>query len=414
MFQNYELIIELNKIQQRFKGHPTKIGALITTVNEVKNENAKAIICSVLQAYYPIIKAFDSIFCDDDLDFMTNDLDLFYIEDIIKRVHTYLLVYGINFFNLYQENYNNENTKTVKRVWDNLYEEQDIVEFKKSFLELFDEFHNVTINKYPDNFTMQLKDVHNLYRARSWNVNEDYELMIPKDEFAGNNRWNPPDVAYLYLSFSNIDESFDGTVTVGEKTCFEEIRLKLDSDVAICRFKPINRRGRILNMCFDNEDLKQAQIEYETYPTTLKKVVLDDIASNKKLNQKLMAAAKAKSKAEFYDYYKKRVNLNKYVNVNKVAALFLGKNLLSHIGSAIFEPVDEVTDPDLIAYQPFRIFSEYLISKGYIGVAYPSTRMKLIGCKGTCLVLFNKLDATYDEGTMKIYKYQDSKYLRIN
>ncbi len=51
MFQNYELVIELNKIRHRFKGHPTKIDALITTINEIEDINVKAIICSVLKAY---------------------------------------------------------------------------------------------------------------------------------------------------------------------------------------------------------------------------------------------------------------------------------------------------------------------------------------------------------------------------
>ena len=59
----------------------------------------------------------------------------------------------------------------------------------------------------------------------------------------------------------------------------------------------------------------------------------------------------------------------------------------------------------LEAYIPFRAFSRYLISQGFGGVAYRSTRMALIGLQGKCITLFNPEDAIYIDGEMEVYEY---------
>jgi hypothetical protein len=68
--------------------------------------------------------------------------------------------------------------------------------------------------------------------------------------------------------------------------------------------------------------------------------------------------------------------------------------------------VDKEDDPKLEAYIPFRVFSRYLMARGFGGVAYRSTRMALIGLQGKCVTLFNVEDATYIEGEMEVYEYQ--------
>lgn len=104
---------------------------------------------------------------------------------------------------------------------------------------------------------------------------------------------------------------------------------------------------------------------------------------------------------EFYDRTK---NIVFY----RIALWFLGT-----IDTSIFKLVDKVNDPKLKAYIPFRVFSQYLIEKGYDGIIYRSTRMNKVNLKGKNLVLFNKDHVTYMDGTMKKYKYSKGKYMEI-
>lgn len=76
-----------------------------------------------------------------------------------------------------------------------------------------------------------------------------------------------------------------------------------------------------------------------------------------------------------------------------------------NICDSIFYAVDREDDPNLEAYIPFRAFSRYLISQGFGGVAYRSTRMALIGLKEKCITLFNPEDAIYIDGEMEVYEY---------
>ena len=79
--------------------------------------------------------------------------------------------------------------------------------------------------------------------------------------------------------------------------------------------------------------------------------------------------------------------------------------LIGNIYDSIFYIVDKEDDPALEAYVPFRVFSKYLINKGFGGVAYRSTRMALAGLQGKCLTLFNPEDAIYVQGEMEVYEY---------
>ena len=80
--------------------------------------------------------------------------------------------------------------------------------------------------------------------------------------------------------------------------------------------------------------------------------------------------------------------------------------MIGNICDSIFYAVDKEDDPKLEAYIPFRAFSRYLMAKGFGGVAYRSTRMALIGLQGKWVTLFNVEDATYIDGEMEVYEYQ--------
>lgn len=81
--------------------------------------------------------------------------------------------------------------------------------------------------------------------------------------------------------------------------------------------------------------------------------------------------------------------------MNSQIQLQISKILAGNICDSIFYAVDKEDDLALEAYIPFRVFSKYLINKGFGGVTYRSTRMGLAGLQGKCLTLFNPEDVIY-------------------
>lgn len=94
--------------------------------------------------------------------------------------------------------------------------------------------------------------------------------------------------------------------------------------------------------------------------------------------------------------------------IHRQVQLRLSKILIGNICDSIFYAVNKEDDPKLEAYIPFRAFSRYLMAKGFGGVVYRSTRMTLIGLQGKCVTLFNVEDATYIDGEMEVYEYQQN------
>jgi hypothetical protein len=90
-----------------------------------------------------------------------------------------------------------------------------------------------------------------------------------------------------------------------------------------------------------------------------------------------------------------------------MATVFAGKILLKEISEAIFVPLDDAEDNDKNekdkCYKAFHVLAEYFESKGFAGITYPSTRMKLIGKSGSNLVLFNADSAEAVEGTFSTF-----------
>jgi hypothetical protein len=102
------------------------------------------------------------------------------------------------------------------------------------------------------------------------------------------------------------------------------------------------------------------------------------------------------------------------MKINELVCIRIGMIMLALFDKSIFEVVDKATDPKLKAYLPFREFCQLLIRKGYDGIIYRSTRMNMLGLAGKNLVIFDKMNATYKEGSMKKYKYSSGKYAEFN
>lgn len=53
-------------------------------------------------------------------------------------------------------------------------------------------------------------------------------------------------------------------------------------------------------------------------------------------------------------------------------------------------------------YKSFHVFAEWCENKGFVGIRYPSTRMKLINKGGSNIVLFDDDSDVADESTFRI------------
>lgn len=56
---------------------------------------------------------------------------------------------------------------------------------------MFDEIHDYTLKYNSDLFSKDLDSLRGLVRGVKVNCLGNYDIMAPKDEYAGFNRWNP-------------------------------------------------------------------------------------------------------------------------------------------------------------------------------------------------------------------------------
>lgn len=322
------------------------------------------------------------------------------------------------FSQLYEDLYWEKIHSLIKELWTAMPGDQPVEGVERGFKNLFEDLHDNVIMKYPKLIIKQLKDVGKMYRCRSWSVNDDYELMIPNEQYVKNNRWNPDGVAYLYLSCEDVHKPFDEVVNMAQKTCFEEIRLVDGSEVAICQFKPLKKDAKIIDLCYEDTDPSKLSKEFKTPPKEAPQIIVDEILKNPIITKKMEIFVQENSKYEFP--HKAEADLKKILKatgldmrIDELIHTRTSTLMLSLIDKSIFEAVDIETDPELKAYIPFREFSQFLIKKGYDGIIYRSTRMNMIGLSGKNLVLFDKMHATFKEKSMKKYKYTSGKYVEF-
>lgn len=244
-----------------------------------------------------------------------------------------------------------------------------------------------------------------MYRASRYQVFDNYKYIMPDPAYCHDNRWNDDGVAYLYLSYDNENKECQ-CIKQAKKTCFEELRGKEGEQLSVCKFKAIHKRVKILDLSYDGIDYEEQLQELGTSEENYKDRILQTVQENSKLYNRMKAYAQNGNKEAFnkeLDRLQKQAGLDREIH-DKVQ-LQLSKILIGNICDSIFYAVDKEDDPNLEAYIPFRAFSRYLISQGFGGVAYRSTRMALIGLQGKCITLFNPEDAIYIDGEMEVYEY---------
>jgi hypothetical protein len=423
LFYPFDLVFETNKLIGSFEVNGFKI--ITEIMAEFKNPKIRVMFAQLLHDFNTKIKIVDDFLKDILLhdEAIRRELEVLIEEKFLDRLYSMMNVIMFemkyNFAQLYDHSYWDKMYSFVKELWTAMPEDKSVYGAKKGFKHLFEDFHDHVVMKYPSLFVKELRDVGSMYRCRSWSVNDDYELMVPNEQYVKDNRWNPDGVAYLYLACGDANESYDGIVNMVQKTSFEEVRLKDGSEVAICQFKPIMKDAKIIDLCFEGIDISKLSRELKVPPEEYPQTILDAINDSPHLTQLMIGLAQVNTKDDFLkktDPYLKQLikdtgldKKNEEIVYSRTSTILLGL-----IDESIFEVVDKTDDPELKAYLPFRAFSRFLIEKGYNGIIYRSTRMNKIGLSGKNLVLFDKIHATYNKGTMKKYKYSSGKYIELS
>lgn len=70
---------------------------------------------------------------------------------------------------------------------------------------------------------------------------------MPDSQYVKDNRWNDDGVAFLYLSYDNMN---CGEIKQAKRNCLEEIRARDGEELSACRFKAVHRKTQILDLLF--------------------------------------------------------------------------------------------------------------------------------------------------------------------
>lgn len=408
MFSPMYLMIEKNKLKERFKG--TVASAIIEALDEEQEERHLEAIYNVISRFNNTIKILDEAIGGGvdtkDWEQYEEHLHDMYLKILLQNLEGLFLRFGkIGFHKRFSEIYWEHTQRFILELWTEMPGTKSVAANESSFMKIFEDFFSQAIKAFPDFIIKPLKEFRNLYRASRYEVFDNYKYIMPDPEYCKDNRWNDDGVAFLYLSYDNDGEKCQNWERA-QKTCFEEVRAKEGEMLSVCKFKVLHRRVKILDLSFDGIDFDEQLMELERSKDDYEERIKLLIKDNSKVKNKLEMYAKN----EDMDGFKKELNrIEKKIGIdrkmNNQIQLQISKILVGNICDSIFYAVDKEDDPALEAYVPFRVFSKYLINKGFGGVAYRSTRMALAGLQGKCLTLFNPEDAIYVQGEMEAYEY---------
>ncbi len=413
MFYNYQLTFELNRMVDIHE-NDFKFTILRNALESIGDDKKRQLIYVIVNVLNNICKTIYDICNDFNKKQKKLMVDNFF-EQYLKYLQRYSFFIG-DIVSIFKDTYRENLQCKIFNHWSSMVEKKSCTVQEKNFLEVFDDIHENCISKYEGIFIKRLGDLKNLYRAQKGKHFGNYERMIPKEEYVKNkNRWNPEGVAFLYLGLDEEVKQYDEVVNFIEKTCFEELRLKKDEYVSICKFKPVEGNDKIINLCYEDISYDEIDSISEEFMNTIIKVKVNEILTNKKYQEEIRISEKEEVKEEVIKKIIEKEMNEKQIRpiIRKETEIYLGNLIMKSIDEAVFLPVDIKEDPELKAYVPFHYLANYLISKGYSGILYRSTRMNKIGLKGKNLVLFNKEDATYILNSMNVYYYDGRKYEKV-
>ncbi len=407
MFYKWQLTFELNRMVDIYENE-YKFTILRKALESINDENKRHFVFILVNALNNICEAILNVFSESQKELVIDN----FFELYLKYLQRYSYFIG-DIVSIFKDTYRQNLQCQIYNHWNSMVEKKSDNVMEKNFLEVFDDIHESCISKYESIFVKRLGDLKNLYRAQRGKHFDNYERMIPKEEYVKNkNRWNPEGVAFMYLGLDEEVKQYDEVINFIEKTCFEELRLKKDKYVSICKFKPVKSEGKIINLCYEDISYKEIDRKSEEFMNVITKVEINEILTNKKYHEEIINSMK---KEEVIKKIIEKEFKEKQVRsiIRKETEIYLANLIMKSIDEAVFLPVDIEEDPELKAYVPFHYLANYLISKGYSGILYRSTRMNKIGLKGKNLVLFNKEDVTYVPDSMNVYYYDGRRYKKV-
>ena len=328
-----------------------------------------------------------------------NYFDLSCIIEYVKLLAKYCFVIcpdlSVEYYNKLIDDIQIENARgIIEKQWKDVTASEDGL---KSFKEIFDDIFTKCLNGNRDKFFHKLNETDVLCRV----VNDKYEInkerFVPWDNTDTLNRWNPPGKTYLYLSFTEKDQTYKSDLKLSEYICLEEYRAEKGNKYFFCNFKPINE-GVIFDLSYNDISLRKIKNILLSYQ--------ENLAS--KMVQELMTDPNASLKYRDRNKLEKDIKniQRKYGIDTNVIEESLAKQYLKMICSCIYQKVDETDDEKKeLAYKSFWALAQYLEEQGVTGIIYPCTRTKKV--QGKNLVLFNKYDAEPIENSIREYDYTD-------
>lgn len=267
----------------------------------------------------------------------------------------------------------------------------DELEKEKNILSILDDFYEAISSVTADIFLKPLysfEDEYALVRGRRKKWSEKSDLAAPPIEVAEEkkikNRWTPDGKRYLYLAV--------GDSITAKETALAEMRAKEGEEFTVGQFKVMNYAKKRTIVYLDFEPISRADIFSRLEKS--KNQIVNEIVDGFKSFGRIPAEKEIWKKIE-----------SKRAETEKAVKIFTGQLLLKEIGDVIFVPLDmdEDTDDEKKdrCYKSFHMLAEYFEDKGYAGIAYPSTRMKLQRKSGENLVLFDANSAEAREETME-------------
>ena len=410
MFYKWQLTFELNRMVDIYENE-YKFTILRRALESINDENKRQFIYILIHALNNTCEAILNV-CNDFSESQKKLMIDNFFEQYLKYLQRYSYFIG-DIVSIFKDTYRKNLQCQIFNHWSSMVEKKSDTALEKNFLEVFDDIHESCISKYESIFVKRLGDLKNLYRAQRGKHFDNYERMIPKEEYVKNkNRWNPEGVAFIYLGLDEEVKQYDEVINFIEKTCFEELRLKKDEYVSICKFKPVKSEGKIINLCYEDISYDEIDRKSEEFMNMITKVEIKEILTNKKYHEEIRSSMKKEEVIK--KIIEKEINEKQIRSIiRKETEIYLANLIMKSIDEAVFLPVDIEEDPELKAYVPFHYLANYLISKGYSGILYRSTRMNKIGLKGKNLVLFNKEDVTYVPDSMNVYYYDGRKYKKV-
>lgn len=159
-YYSFDLIFESNKIKNRFKY--SSLDILIDIMNSFQHPGIRRSFASMLGEMYDIVKFFDGLFEEifkdkSAFDEYSNQLKSIIVPKIQNYSAVLLFKRGYSFYDWYDHLHWERTQKLVKDLWKSMPGGEPVVGAEKGFRDLFDDFHDNVIEKYPKNSLKVLK-----------------------------------------------------------------------------------------------------------------------------------------------------------------------------------------------------------------------------------------------------------------